>query len=243
MARVLAQFVEPLRACSYLSDREASLEYRFLTGVGVAELEGMLMRGWRRQGTVYFRPACGACGECVSIRIPVDRFAPTGSQQRAWRRCARFRVELGRPRVDEERLALYAAWHAARERDRGWEGAPLDAETYAMQFAFPHPAAWELSLRDGDRLVAVTLCDITPRVWSAIFGFYSPDVARLSPGVAEVVLAVEMARNRGIPHVYLGYRVMGCASMRYKAGYRPHELLQGLPGPDEEPVWVEAPGP
>ena len=67
-----------------------------------------------------------------------------------------------------------------------------------------------------------------------------PAESRLSPGVATVLLAVEMARERGIPHVYLGFRVMGCASMRYKAGYRPHELLQGLPGPDEEPRWVPA---
>ena len=241
MARVLAHFVEPPRACSYLPDRPASLEYRVLSGVGVGELERMLVRGWRRQGHVYFRPACGACAECVSIRVPVDRFRPTGSQVRARRRCGRFRVVVERPRVDDERLALYAAWHAARERDRAWEPAPLDADAYAMQFAAPHPAAWELSLRDGDRLVAVTLCDVTRRAWSAIFGFYSPEVARLSPGVAEVVLAVELARERGIPHVYLGFRVMGCVSMRYKAGYRPHELLQGLPGPDEEPCWVEAP--
>lgn len=242
MARILTQFIEPPRECAYLPDRPASLEYRVMTGVGVRELESMLVRGWRRQGTVYFRPSCGACRECVSIRIPVDRFVPTGAQHRARRRCGRFRVLLERPRVDEERLALYAAWHAGRERDRAWEPAPLDAQGYAMQFGHPHPAAWELSLRDGDRLVAVTLCDITPRAWSAIFGFYSPEIANLSPGVAEVVLAVEMARARGIPHVYLGFRVAGCASMRYKAGYRPHELLQGLPGPDEQPCWVEAPG-
>ena len=240
MTRVLAQYVEPARACNYLPDRTASLEYHVLTGVGVTALERMLVRGWRRQGPVYFRPACGACGECVSIRVPVDRFRPTESQKRARRRASRFRVVLDRPRVDEARLALYAAWHAGRERDRMWDPAPMDAEAYAMQFAYPHPAAWELSLRDGERLVAVTLCDITRRAWSAIFGFYDPAEARLSPGVATVLLAVEMARERGIPHVYLGYRVMGCASMRYKAGYRPHELLQGLPGPDEEPRWVEA---
>jgi arginine-tRNA-protein transferase len=242
VTRVLAEFVEPPRTCNYLPDRAASLECRIMTGVGVVELESMLVRGWRRQGPLYFRPACVACGECVSIRIPVDRFHPTASQRRAQKRCARFRVVLERPRVDEERLALYAAWHAGRERDREWEPAPMDAEGYSTQFAFPHPAAWELSLRDGDRLVAVTFCDITPRAWSAIFAFYDPGLARLSPGVATVLVAVQLARERAIPHVYLGYRVLGCPSMRYKAGFRPHELLQGLPGPDEVPRWIEAPG-
>jgi arginyl-tRNA--protein-N-Asp/Glu arginylyltransferase len=241
VTRVLAQFVEPARTCNYLPDRDASLECRIMTGVGTDDLERMLVRGWRRQGPLYFRPACGACGECVSIRIPVERFRPTESQKRARRRCARFRVVLERPRVDDERLALYAAWHAGREQVRDWDPAPMDADGYAMQFAYPHPAAWELSLRDGDRLVALTLCDITPRAWSAVFGFHDPAWARVSPGVATVVAAVEMARERGIPHVYLGYRVLGCPSMRYKSLYRPHELLQGLPAPDETPRWVEAP--
>ena len=239
MTRVLAEFVEPPRRCSYLGDREASLEYKVMTGVDADALERMLVRGWRRQGPVYFRPACGACAECVSIRVPVERFRPTESQARARRRCGRFRAQLARPRVDDARLALYAAWHAGREHSRHWEPAPLEAEDYAAQFAFPHPAGWELSLWDGDRIVALTLCDITPRAWSAVFGFYHPEVARLSPGVAGVVLAVEMARARGIPHVYLGYRVMGCPSMRYKSLFQPHELLQGLPAADEEPRWLE----
>jgi arginine-tRNA-protein transferase len=52
------------------------------------------------------------------------------------------------------------------------------------------------------------------------------------------MLCLSLARERGIPHVYLGYRVLGCASMRYKATFRPHELLLGRPAPDEEPRWV-----
>ena len=239
-ASVLAHFVEEPRPCSYLGDRDASLECRIMTGVGVDELESLLVRGWRRQGPLYFRPACAGCGECVSLRIPTDRFRPTRSQRRARRACAGLRVVLERPRVDDERLALYEAWHAGRERTREWPPSALDENGYAVQFAFPHPAAWELTLRDGDRIVALTLCDVTPRAWSAIYAFHAPDAARLSPGVASVLIAIELARARGIPHLYLGYRVLGCPSMRYKSGFRPHELLAGLPGPDEEPLWIEA---
>ncbi len=48
---------------------------------------------------------------------------------------------------------------------------------------------------------------------------------------------VEEAREAGLPHVYLGYRVAGCASLRYKATFRPHELLSGRPAMTEQPVW------
>jgi arginyl-tRNA--protein-N-Asp/Glu arginylyltransferase len=214
-----------------------------MTGVSAAEYEEMLVRGWRRFGPVYFRPACVGCGECLSLRVPVARFTPTESQRRALRRCRRFRITLGRPQTDEHRLALYAAWHADREADRQWSPAPLDADDYFQQFAFPHPAAHEIAFWDGERLVALGLVDVTPQAWSLVYFFYHPDMARLSPGIANVMLGAELARDRGIPHLYLGYSVAGCASMAYKSGFRPHEVLVGRPGPQEPPCWLEPAGP
>jgi leucyl-tRNA---protein transferase len=240
MPRLLKRFVEKPRRCGYLPDRLASLDNRVMLDVSPTDLEAMLIRGWRRFGPFYFRPACVPCTECVPIRIPVDRFAPTTSQLRAQRRARRFRMEVGTPTVDEARLALYRLWHAQREVARTWEPSELDAEEYHQQFAFPHPAAVELAFYDGERLVGVSICDVTPHAWSAVYFFYDPQIARLSPGVANVMACVELARAQGIPHVYLGFRVLECPSMRYKAGFRPHELLEGRPGFDEAPRWVEA---
>lgn len=238
MGELHNHFVEDPRVCDYLAGQSAALEYRVMTGVGPEELESLLVRGWRRLGPFYFRPACAGCFECVPLRIPVASFVPSRSQERAARRARRFRVGIGAPRVDRTRLDLYARWHAGREERRGWGASPLSAEDYALQFAYPHEAVRELSFWDGGSLVGVGLCDVTPRVWSAIYFFYDPRIARLSPGVANVMICLALARERGIPHVYLGYRVLGCPSMRYKATFRPHELLQGRPGPEEEPRWV-----
>ena len=238
MGDLLSRFVEDPRRCDYLGDREASLEYRVMTDVEPEKLEQMLLRGWRRLGPFYFRPACAGCFECLSLRIPVATFTPTESQKRALRRARRFRLEIGRPRLDRRRLDLYERWHAEREERRGWPSSPLKAEDYALQFAYPHPAVREMTTWDGDRLLSVGLCDVTPRAWSAIYFFYDPELGRLSPGVANVMHCLELARASRIPHVYLGYRVMDCASMRYKSLFHPHELLVGRPGPDEEPRWV-----
>ncbi len=243
MGDLVEHYVEDPRACDYLPAERAALEYRVMREVGAEELEGLLVRGWRRLGPFYFRPACAGCLECVSLRIPVASFAPTASQKRAAARARRFEMRLGTPRIDDERLELYARWHAAREERRGWPASELRADEYWLQFAYPHPAVRELSVWDRGRLVALGLCDVTPRAWSAIYFFYDPAIARLSPGVANVMACVALARQRGIPHVYLGYRVLGCPSMRYKATFRPHELLVGRPGPDEEPRWISPPAP
>jgi arginyl-tRNA--protein-N-Asp/Glu arginylyltransferase len=237
LALQLAHFVSDPHACEYLPDARATLEYRVLMGLSPAELERLLEHGWRRFGTAVFRPACGACGECVSLRIDVARFQISRSQRRARNRCAGLEVAMGPPRVDDERLALYARWHAGRESARGWDQSPLTAEDYARSFTAPDACARELLYRDRGKLVGVGICDETVTAYSAVYFFHDPDYARLSPGVNHVLTLIARAQREGKRHVYLGYRVLGCASMRYKATFLPHELLEGRPGPDETPRW------
>lgn len=241
MARTLQTFVEPPRACGYLPRELASLEHRVMVDVTPSELEPMLVRGWRRFGPIYFRPVCSACSECVSIRIPVATFKPNRSQRRAKKACASLTWKMAPPIVDQARLDLLSKWHRFREQAKGWEEQGLDAEEYALQFAFPHPAAREISFWDGPKLVGVSLVDVTANAWSAVYFFYDPDIADRSPGIYNVLLGIDLARDRKIPYVYLGYRVLGCSSMRYKDTFTPHELLRERPAPDEEPRWIPGP--
>lgn len=240
---MLHHLVEPPRPCSYLNDRDAQLEIRVMSDVTVDELEALLSRGWRRFGPVYFRPACATCGECVTLRIDTGSFAPTKSQRRAAKNAARLRRVVGAPVVDDERLALYHRWHEQREDARGWEPSEIDAERYAIDFAFPHPAAREVAFRDpddGDRLVGLGIFDETRHAMSAVYFFWDPVRAPPSLGVANVVTLVGEAHAKGLPHVYLGYRVLGCPSLVYKSKYAPHELLVGRPALDEPPEWARA---
>lgn len=237
MAVELKQFQSDEDACDYLPDRRASLEYRVLADLASDELDQLLARGWRRFGPVVFRPACRDCQECVSLRIPVADFRPSRSQRRAHNRCAHLTVEVVSPVVDQDRLDLHARWHAGRERARGWEGAPLDALDYAWQFGVGDPSAREVLYRDAGRLVGVGICHETDTAFSAVYFFHDPAWARLSLGVNHVLTLIELARDTGKTHVYLGYRVLGCPSMRYKAGFRPHELLVGRPQPHQQPDW------
>jgi len=82
--------------------------------VSPEELEALLERGWRRFGPMYFRPACEGCAECVTLRIPATTFEPSKSQRRARKNASRLTRRVSRPRIDDERLELYARWHAQR---------------------------------------------------------------------------------------------------------------------------------
>lgn len=227
------------RPCSYLPERLASHDLRILADVAPDDFGALLARGWRRFGQTVFRPACRPCAECIGLRVPVGTFHPSRSQRRARNQAARLQRIVDRPRVDHERVDLYRRWHAQREAHRGWHPNPMDGDDYASEFAYPHPFAYEVTFRDpdGDRLVGLGLIDIVTDAISAVIFFWDPEHAPSSLGVAHVVMLVEQAAAAGLRAVYLGYRVSGCASLAYKARYRPHELLEGRPADREVPAW------
>jgi leucyl-tRNA---protein transferase len=211
--------------------------------VSPEEADDLFDRGWRHFGPSWFRPVCRGCEECVSTRIVVDAFCPSTSQRRAQRRTAELRVEVGDPCIDDQRMALFHTWHSNRVEMRGWEPAVFDEKDYFMQFAFPTSIAREVAYYDkaaGGRLVMVAICDETPRAWNAVFCFYDPLIRRCSPGVANIVNLVDIARQRRQAYVHLGYRVSGCPSLRYKSAFNPQEALLHLPEEGEAPVWQAA---
>jgi arginyl-tRNA--protein-N-Asp/Glu arginylyltransferase len=241
MARLLHSSVEEARPCPYLPGMPASLEHRVLLDVAPAEADELLDRGWRHFGPGWFRPACGTCQACMSTRILAQEFTPSRSQRRVLRRTRHLRVEISEPCFDKTRFSLFHAWQNDRIRARGWERAAFTPKDYWMRFTFATPSARELAYYDdeaGGRLMMVSICDETPNAWSAVFCFYDPAYARLSPGIANILRLMELARANGQRHVYLGYCVLDCPSLRYKDAFRPHETLVGLPGDDDEPRWV-----
>jgi arginine-tRNA-protein transferase len=172
--------------------------------------------------------------------VPVQTFDPSPNLKRVMRRAAHVRMEVGAPQVDDLRLALYRRWHASREAERGWKPDRIGVESYAMQFCFPHPAAREFSYWEGDSLVAIGIADETPRALSAVYCYHDPARRRLSLGTFNVLRAIEYARQRGIAHVYLGYCVDGCESLRYKSRFRPQEKLVGRVDDNRSPRWDPA---
>jgi arginine-tRNA-protein transferase len=206
--------------------------------VGPLELDHLLERGWRRFGPAYFKPGCGPCSECVPLRIPVGEFRPSKTQRRIWKQASRFRLVIRPPLVDQERLDLYHRWHVVQGERRGWSEDTIDAEEYYHQFAFPHPCVREYAYYDGERLIAVAIVDDTPHALSAVYTYHDPDYRKFSLGTASILFQIDEAKQSGKKWLYLGYRVAGCVSSAYKAGFQPHELLIGWPELHERPEWM-----
>lgn len=84
-------------------------------------------------------------------------------------------------------------------------------------------------LIDG-RIIAVGVVDILPKCLSSKYLFWDPDFAFLSLGKFTALKEIQWVREMqahcpNLEYYYLGYYIHSCNKMRYKAAYRPSELL------------------
>jgi arginine-tRNA-protein transferase len=219
-------FVSSPGACPYLPDRESRIRYALDPGVTAAAYAIRLHEGWRRFGTVMFRNECAACSACQSLRIPVAAFTPSESQRRAWNKNVNgVVIRRGRPAASAEKLAIYERFQRFGHDTKGWSA---DDEPADLGFFINNPfPTEEWSFFVEERLVAVGYVDVLPESLSAIYFYWDPAERHRSLGTFNVLALIAAARQRGLPHVYLGYFVKGCRSLEYKARFRPSEVLIG----------------
>jgi arginine-tRNA-protein transferase len=70
----------------------------------------------------------------------------------------------------------------------------------------------------GD-LTAVCLTDVLGDGLSMVYSFYRPDLPRQSLGTYIILDHIQIAKEAGLPFVYLGYWVPGSQKMGYKANF------------------------
>lgn len=76
-------------------------------------------------------------------------------------------------------------------------------------------------------LIAVGVVDILPQGLSSVYLFYDPSFSdELVPlGKYSILKEIEWTQHAGLPYYYLGYYIESCQKMRYKAEYKPSQLL------------------
>lgn len=211
--------------CGYLPHETWRLEYEQVAACSPAEYMERMRQGWRRFGEMLFHPHCPSCTACQPIRVVVDRFRPNRAQRRV-RKLNEGEVELhiGRPEVSRAKLDLFDRFHAYQTATKGWPAhAPKDADDYAHSFVENPFPTQEWCYYLGGRLVGVGYVDDLPGGMSAIYFFHDPDQRHRSLGTWNVLAILEHARQRRVPHLYLGYYVAGCPSMAYKVNFVPNQ--------------------
>ncbi|KAH6583080.1 hypothetical protein BASA61_008191 [Batrachochytrium salamandrivorans] len=80
-------------------------------------------------------------------------------------------------------------------------------------------------------LVAVAVLDILPKCVSSVYFMYDPDYSFLSLGTYSALREIALTNwlsstmPQGLDYYYMGYYIHSCVKMRYKASYKPSEIM------------------
>ncbi len=182
-----------------------------------------LTRGYRRAGGHVYRPHCANCHACVAARIATADFRPDRSQRRCLARNADLQSAIVPAACDSEYFDLYRRYLAARHKGGGMDEP--DADDFKRFLYTPWSPTKFLVWRLRGRLLAVAVTDFTATGLSAVYTFFDPDETARGLGTLAILRQIELARERGLAHVYLGFWIEHHPRMHYKARFRPLELL------------------
>ncbi len=234
-------YVTAPQPCPYLDGRMERKLFTALQGDHAEQLNNALSKqGFRRSQNVLYRPSCAECSACLSARIRVADFKPSRSQKRAIKRNETVQRDATSPWATEEQYALFRSYLDQRHADGGmadmdiFEFAAMIEETpiRSRVIEYTEETKGERSLR------AVCLTDVLDDGLSMVYSFYDPAKASTSLGTYIILDHINIARDAGLPFVYLGYWVPGSAKMGYKARFSGLEVhtdgeWQKLGDPDQ----------
>jgi leucyl-tRNA---protein transferase len=226
-------YVTAPQACPYLDGRLERKLFTALQGDQAQRLNDTLSKqGFRRSQNVLYRPSCAECSACLSARIRVADFKPNRSQRRISKANALLRRNATSPWATEDQYNLFRRYLDARHADGGmadmdvFEFAAMIEETPIKSRVVEYTRPPELGDRERP-LTLVSLTDVFDDGLSMVYSFYDPEFSGASLGTFAILDHIEIAREAGLPYVYLGYWVPGSRKMGYKAGFSALEIFKG----------------
>jgi len=215
--------------CPYLDGRVERKVFAYLGGPQAPALNSLLSRrGFRRSQNIIYRPACDACSACTPVRIIVGEFALTRARRRTLRKNADLSRHIRPAKATSEQFSILRGYLDARHPDGGMaEMTVLDYASMVEETAVD-TAMIEYRRRDGtgrDALLACALSDRLADGLSMVYSFFEPEEKARSLGAYMILDHIALARDLGLPYVYLGYWVDGSPKMDYKRRYAPLERL------------------
>lgn len=222
-------------ACPYLPHEMERKVFTHMVGERAPELNDLLTQGgFRRSQNIAYRPACESCRACVSVRIVAGEFKPTRSMKRVLAENTDVVSTEYPAEPSSEQYALFRRYLDHRHQKGGM--SDMSVLDYAMMVEDTHVNTKIIEYRlraEGDGisgrangpLIAAALTDKMGDGLSMVYSYFDPAFSDRSLGTFMILDHIRKARDRGLPHVYLGYWVKGSRKMDYKTKFLPQEHL------------------
>ena len=215
-------FVHSAAPCPYNMPYQAIYNQALFDTMPDTLMAAYLASGFRRNGNIFYSMHCKKCQACVPLRISPKNFKPNRNQRRTWNKNRDISVGISPLRCSNENLALLEKF--LDQRYPGRESSALD---YYNGFFLNHiTSTVEISYRIDSKLFGIAIVDLSPSWLNVVFFYFDPDDGWRSPGTFNILFLIDFCMQKGIEFIYLGYWIEAVSQMKYKANFKPHQILQ-----------------
>ena len=162
------------------------------------------------------------------MRLLLGRFAPTRSQQRAFKQHLALSVRILPLGFHEKHYTLYAQYQSIRHAEEGTQNGVLndDVEQYRQFLCHSNVDSLMIEFSDaqGD-IKIVSVVDVVQDGISAVYTFYDATERKNSYGTYSIVWLSQWTQTLNLPYLYLGYWIQDSPKMAYKQLFKPLEKL------------------
>jgi arginine-tRNA-protein transferase len=216
----LAFFASEPHACSYLPQRDAITVFADPYIPMNSNIYSKVAEyGFRRSGEYVYAPRCNACCACISVRIPAQRFVPTRSQKRTYKRNSDLQVTRRRPVFQQEHFELYSRYIGARHKGGGMDNPIPDEFLFFLTSSWSD--TWFYEFRSKKQLLSVAVVDQLSTGMSAVYTYFEPAMKQRGLGVYAILWLLKQLHATRQQWLYLGYYIEECEKMKYKSSFRP----------------------
>jgi len=214
-------FVDIAAECPYGLRRHGLFRQARFGWLPEETMARLLAAGYRRSGNTIYTMECANCRSCVPIRIIPGTFRPNRNQRRSLRNNGDIEAQIGPLIMSEENLNLLDKFLAARHPNPSQRAK----DYYAGFFLNTTTQTVEIAYRSRGELLGVAIVDVGAAWLNAVYFYFDPDAGKRSLGTYNILRLIELCRLQAIDFLYLGYWIDRVSAMRYKANFKPHQLL------------------
>jgi arginyl-tRNA--protein-N-Asp/Glu arginylyltransferase len=209
------------QACPYLPDRESSNIFCQHPEVDSELYQRFSEAGFRRSGSIIYKPHCQNCQACEATRMLVSDFRPSKSQKRSLKKNHDLDVEWTSLNNDEEHMEIYSRYQ--QQQHQG--SMDSDADGYMEMFGHPNIEVQHIDFRWNGKLIGVSVVDVLPDGLSSVYFYFDPDHKSRGLGTYSALIEIQETLRLGKNYWYLGFVVAECQKMAYKMKFKPQERL------------------
>jgi leucyl-tRNA---protein transferase len=189
------------------------------------ELDRYLAEGWFRMGQTIFTTNFLNFNKnfysAVWLRLVLSECGRQQSFEKLKKLNSKFRISFKPATVTDEKEILFSRYR----REISFEASPSVGHLlFGREHADTVFRTQEVTIRDGDKLIACGFFDIGKNSAAGISSFYDPQYKKYSLGKFLIFLKIEYCASHGLKYFYPGYFVPGYSAFDYKLKFHHHAL-------------------